>query len=208
MKLIRVIFLIPFFAVGNSIFYSCCLGTSCGCGTTEAYNYKVTNYETLLREYSKSNGGHSLSHGSILTENSETTFDEMVIELTAKTTSVSYIEKPNLSFPGIAYACSPEENPTQTFTDLSIVSGAEYETTDHTFAAGENLASIFNIYEYGSQKSVTSFLQEMNYAYNSSLYFLLNTPPLFETSHRFIITIKFSDGSVVSMSTSNIKIKA
>lgn len=205
MKLLRVIFLILLFVVANSIFYSCCLGTSCGCGTTEVYYYKVIDYEILLREYSKSNG----TSGSILTENSEALFNGMVIDLSAKTSSVSYIEMPNLSYPGIAYACSPAENPTQTFIDLSIVSSAEYQTSAHTFAAGENLATIFDIiYEFGNQKSITDFLLGMNYAYSSSLSFLLTTPPLSESSHKFTITVKFSDGSVVDLSTSTIKIKA
>ncbi len=208
MKLLRVIFLILLFIVTNSIFYSCCLGTSCGCGMTEAYNYKVIDYEILLREFSKGNGTHYLNPGSILTENSETLFNEMIIDLSAKTSGVSYIEMPNFSFPGIAYACSPAENPTQTFIDLSIVSSTEYQTSAHTFAAGENLASIFDIYEYGSQKSVTDFLQGMNYAYDSHLYFLLTAPPVSESSHKFSITVKFSDGSVVDITTSTIKIKA
>jgi hypothetical protein len=208
MKLFRVIFLIPLFVVANSIFYSCCLGTSCGCGTTEAYNYKVIDYEILLREYSKGNGTSYINSGSILIENSEALFNGMVIVLHAKTSSVSYIEMPNLSFPGTAYACSPAENPTQTFSDLSIVSSTEYQTSAHVFAAGENLASIFDIYEYGSQKSVTDFLQGMNYAYNSHLYFLLTAPPVSESSHKFSITVKFSDGSVIDITTSTIKIKA
>jgi len=202
MKLSRVIFLTIILILGNTLFYSCCRN-SCGCGEIEPTFLKVTNYETAIRQYFSSNMPYN---NPIVIENSTTYYNEMAIILTPEVNYISYLEKSH-SMPGIAIACSPISNPTQTFTDISIISDSDYQTETQYFSAGQNLASIFTIHEYGSQKSIGDFLSSgTNYASNSSFFLLLNTAPAFESSHRFTITFKLSDGSIIDSTTTSIKI--
>jgi hypothetical protein len=203
MKLSRVIFLTIILILGNTLFYSCCRN-SCGCGEIETSFFKVTNYKTAIRQYIL-NSSNSPYNNPVLVENSTSSYDEMAIIITPEVSNISYLEK-SYSMPGIAFACDPGV-PSQTFTDISIISDSDYQTATQYFSAGENLAAIFNIYDYGNQKSIVDFLSSgTNYASHLQYYFLLTTPPAFESLHRFTITIKLSDGSIIDSTTTSIKI--
>lgn len=202
MKLSRVIFLTLILILGNTLFYSCCRN-SCGCGEVEPTFLKVTNYETAIRQYFISNTPYN---NPIVVEDATTYYNEMAIILTPEVNYFSYSDK-NYSMPGLVFACDPISNSTQTFTDISIISDSDYQTATQYFSAGENLAGLFNIHDYGSQKSISDFLSSgTNRASHLQFYFLLITPPAFESLHRFTITIKLSDGSIIDSTTTSIKI--
>ncbi len=204
MKLSRVIFLTILVIIGNTLFYACCM-TTCGCGASPS-SYKVINYKAEIRRYSSAINNNPSYSNFILDENSRVPFNEIAIALTPEIKDISYWRK-SFALPGVAFACDPAVEPTQTFTDISIISDADYQTAAQNFQAGENLAPIFNIHEYGSQKSIGDFLSSgTNYASYSSFYFLLIAPPTIESFHTFTITVKLSDGSFIESTTQSIKI--
>jgi hypothetical protein len=166
------------------------------CGPFNNYNYKITGFETNLKQvvYIDSvNQDVQLSSP----ENDTLYFDELAIQMIPDTESYTAQAKHklNFSFSETAYACSPPiPSSEDKITDIQIFSNKNYS---NEFSSQENISELFDIVvQYpnrGNQRfSLNEFLAAKPEA-PTEIILLPNTAP--SSTNSFQFTVKyFQDG--------------
>lgn len=190
----------------NSFFSACCLSTSCGCGAVEGYSYKIENYTLSSLEYISGGSDTNPYDNPVASPNSSIAHNNIVFVFVPTTTSVSLLQKERKYLPGLLYACSPSEDPSQKILNIVITSNDDYHIENRTYLAGENLATLFNINTF-SNEPIADYLSSGNtYAYNWPFYISLTKGPITKSTHQFTFSFEFSDGSTLPVSADSFEI--
>jgi len=185
------------FIVGIFILLTVSCGiTDTGCGPFTNYNYKITDFETSLKQVIYINPiNQDVELGAL--EKDTLDFDELVIQMLPDTESYTAqaSHKLNFSFFETAYACSPPiPSSEDKITDIQIFSNKNYSTE---FSSQQNISELFDIVvQYpnrGSQRlSLNEFLAT-NPEAPTEIILLPNTAP--SSTNSFQFTVKyFQDG--------------
>lgn len=199
----RVAFFTLTFFFLSSLFAACCLSTSCGCGKTEGAAYKVSGFVHALLEYTEGSDDPYPYDNPALPLPPSVAYDQFIFVFTPDIASIAFKRNVLHSVSNFAYACEPSFLPSQEYVSVKITSTASYQTASRTFAAGDDLISLFDMHGISTQESLA---QGDPVAYDSPFFLALNTPPVSPSTHQFTFTFKLNDGSEIVITSASIEI--